>query len=483
MQRKFFTNLSFLFFLNIIVKPIWIFGIDRTVQNTVGTANYGLYFTLFNLSLVINVILDLGITNFNNTTIAQNPHLLGKYLPNVLTLKIALSAIYIIATLIIGMCLGNHGMQLYLLFLLLLNQVLISMVLYLRSNISALHLFRMDSIISVSDKLITIIICSWLLLTVSLRQHFTIEWYIYAQNISLLIILIVCLIIVRSKSPVFRLKLDWVFLRVIIKQSYPFALLILLMTAYTRIDAIMVQNLLGENGNREAGIYASAYRLLDAFSQFGYLFAALLLPIFARMIRQKSPVEQLVKLSFTTIFILSSITALTIYFFRDNIMHLLYKDSSAYSASILGYLIFCFICTATVYVFGTLLTANRNLMKLSVIALVGLVLNFTLNYILIPKYNAKGAAIAAIITQGIVAGLHIILAVTIFKLKTNVKLIVLLVIYFLLCSTVNYYASHLLTINWKINFILCGALDLAIAFILRLISIKQVIELVRNPSF
>jgi len=483
MQRKFFTNLSFLFFLNIIIKPIWIFGIDRTVQNTVGTANYGLYFTLFNLSLVINVILDLGITNFNNTTIAQNPHLLGKYLPNVLTLKIALSFIYVAVTLIIGMCLGINGLQLYLLFLLLLNQVLISMVLYLRSNISALHLFRMDSIISVSDKLITIIICSWLLLTASLRQHFTVEWYIYAQNISLLIILIVCLVIVRSKSPVFRLKLDWVFLRLIIKQSYPFALLILLMTAYTRIDAIMVQNMLGQNGNREAGIYASAYRLLDAFNQFGYLFAALLLPIFARMLRHKNPVDELVKLSFTAIFIMSSVAALIIYFFRNDIMHLLYKDSSVYSGDILGYLIFCFICTATVYVFGTLLTANGNLIKLSGIALIGLVVNFTLNYILIPKYNAKGAAMAAIITQIIVAGLHIILAVTIFKFRVNVKLLMLLTIYFILCTTIDYYAYTLLTINWKINFILCGIIDLGIAFVLGLIDIKKVIELVRNPTF
>jgi O-antigen/teichoic acid export membrane protein len=483
MQRKFFTNLSFLFFLNIIVKPVWIFGIDRTVQNTVGAQNYGLYFALFNLSLVINVVLDLGITNFNNTTIAQNPHLLGKYLPNVLTLKIMLSFIYMAATLIIGLCLGIYGIQLYLLFLLLLNQVLISMVLYLRSNISALHLFRMDSIISVSDKIITIIICSWLLLTITLRRHFTVEWYIYAQNISLLIILIVCLIIVRSKSPVFGLKFDLVFLRLIIKQSYPFAILILLMTAYTRIDGIMVKSLLGQNGDREAGIYASAYRLLDAFNQFGYLFAALLLPIFARMLRQKSPIEQLVKLSFTAIFILSSVAALTIYFSRDNIMHLLYKDSSVYSASILGYLIFCFICTGTVYVFGTLLTANGNLMKLSGIALVGVVFNFNLNYILIPRYQAEGAAIAAIITQVIVAALHIILAVNIFKLKPNFKLIALLIIYFLLCATIDYYAYHLLTIDWKINFILCGAINLLIAFILGLIDIKRVIELVRNPAF
>jgi len=33
MKRKFINNLGFLLFLNLLVKPFWIFGIDRTVQN------------------------------------------------------------------------------------------------------------------------------------------------------------------------------------------------------------------------------------------------------------------------------------------------------------------------------------------------------------------------------------------------------------------------------------------------------------------
>jgi len=46
MKRKFITNLALVIFLNLLVKPFWIFGIDRTVQNVVGAESYGLYFSL-----------------------------------------------------------------------------------------------------------------------------------------------------------------------------------------------------------------------------------------------------------------------------------------------------------------------------------------------------------------------------------------------------------------------------------------------------
>ena len=56
MQRKFLTNLGLLLFLNLLIKPFWIFGIDRTVQNTVGVEEYGFYFVVFNFSFLFNII-------------------------------------------------------------------------------------------------------------------------------------------------------------------------------------------------------------------------------------------------------------------------------------------------------------------------------------------------------------------------------------------------------------------------------------------
>jgi O-antigen/teichoic acid export membrane protein len=102
LKRKFITNLALLLILNLLVKPFWMFGIDRTVQNTVGAEEYGLYFSLFSFSILLNIILDLGITNFNNRSIARNPGIVSEYFSKIVPLKFVLSFVYAFIVILAG---------------------------------------------------------------------------------------------------------------------------------------------------------------------------------------------------------------------------------------------------------------------------------------------------------------------------------------------------------------------------------------------
>ena len=59
MQKKFISNLILLALLNLVIKPVAIFGIDVTVQNRVGSEDYGLYFSLLNFTYLFNILLTL----------------------------------------------------------------------------------------------------------------------------------------------------------------------------------------------------------------------------------------------------------------------------------------------------------------------------------------------------------------------------------------------------------------------------------------
>ena len=96
LKKTFITNLALLLFLNLLVKPFWIFGIDRQVQNVVGAESYGFYFALFNFSLLLNILLDFGITNFNNRNISQNTQLLNKHFSNLIMLRVFLGLAYFV---------------------------------------------------------------------------------------------------------------------------------------------------------------------------------------------------------------------------------------------------------------------------------------------------------------------------------------------------------------------------------------------------
>ena len=428
MKRKFVTNLILLLFLNLLIKPFWIFGIDRTVQNMVGDESYGMYFALFNFSLLLNILLDVGITNFNNKNIAQHNFLLKKHLSNIVGLKFMLALVYAVFSLVVAAIIGYSKIQFHLLFFLIFNQFLISFTLYLRSNISGLHMFRTDSIISVLDRSLMILICSVLLFTAYFRVHFTIEWFVYAQTAAYLLTLLITFIIVLNKSGKISLRFNPRFFIVFLRKSYPYALLILLMSFYNRIDGVMLERLLPEPlGKQQAGIYAQAFRLLDAVSMFGVLVAGLLLPIFAKMIKQREPVDQMIKLSFTFLFVTAVVVAISSIFYDIEIMEVLYHSNTEYSSDILGILMTGFIGIATTYIFGTLLTANGSLKQLNWMAFAGMVINVSLNLYLIPRYQAFGSAYASLFTQIVTAGAQVILATVIFKLKPNYLFIVKLI--------------------------------------------------------
>lgn len=441
----------------------------------VGDESYGMYFALFNFSLLLNILLDVGITSFNNKNIAQHNFLLKKHLSNLVGLKFMLAIVYAVFSLVTAAIIGYSKIQFHLLFFLIFNQFLISFTLYLRSNLSALHLFRTDSLVSVLDRSLMIAICSVLLFTGFFRTFFTIEWFVYAQTAAYVLTSIITFFIVLNKSGKINIQFNPKFYIVFLRKSYPYAILILLMAFYNRIDGVMLERLLPEPlGKQQAGIYAQAFRLLDAVSMFGVLVAGLLLPIFAKMIKQREPVEQMIKLSFTFLFVTAVVVAVSSVFYDIEIMDVLYHSNTEHSSELLGILMTGFIGIATTYIFGTLLTANGSIKQLNWMAFAGMVVNVTLNLVLIPRYQAFGSAYASLFTQIITAVAQVVMAVAIFKLKPNYGFI-FRIIAFVLATIALAFISEKFG-NWFYGYLFLVATSVLSAFLFGLFKIGELIK-------
>ena len=480
MQKKFLTNLGLLLFLNLLIKPFWILGIDRTVYNVVGAADYGFYITIFNFSFIFNILLDFGITNFNNRNIAQNNHLLNKHFSSIVVLKILLAFVYLIVTFLVGVIIGYDLSQLKFLGILAFNQFLISFILYLRSNISGLLLFKTESVMSVLDRLIMILICSVLLWGNVTKTSFRIEWFIYAQTAAYFLTALIALTIVIRKAAFRRLNWNRPFFIMIIKQSFPFAVLVLLMTFYNRIDSVLIERLLdGRAGKEQAGIYFSAYRLLDGVNMIAFLFAVLLLPIFSRMIKQGQNVEELVKLGFTLLITFSVVVAIGSYFYDYELMDLLYVEHVKESSEVFRYLMSGFIAISTTYIFGTLLTANGNLRELNIIAASGMLISLILNFLLIPRLLATGSAYASISSQFVTAIIQVFLVQKVFRFRINYRYLATLIVYIIAVFVVNYFSKRL-NFDWKISFTIMIMASFMVAFLLKLLNIKALIKILKE---
>ncbi len=478
MQKKFLSNLALILFLNLLIKPIYILGIDTAVQNAVGAASYGIYYAVFNLSFILTIILDFGITNFNNKNIAQNNHLLTKHFSSLVGLKIALAIVYIFVLIVVGFTIGYDTRLMKLLLVQGFNMFLIFFILYLRSNLAGLHLFKTDSVVSVIDRILLIGLCVFMLKAGVFKGENGIMYFVYAQTFCYFVTAVTAFVIILKKTHTFKLTFNWTFSLMILKKSLPFATLILLMS-FSRIDTVMIERMLPIGiGDVQSGIYAQAFRLLDATSMIAFLVAGMLLPIFSRMLKFKESVEPLIILISRLLLMPAIIIGVGCVFYSEELMGMLYHEHVVASAQLFSLLMLSFIGISINYIFGTLLTANGSMKQLNMMYGLSMVFYIISNYILIKKYGALGAAITSMTTQFLTAFLQLVIAQGIFKFKVNYRLINTFIIYAIGVIAIN-YGSKTLHLYWMFSFAImivsCGLW----AFVTGLISIKSILRLLK----
>jgi len=441
--------------------------------------------------LILNIVLDLGLTSFNNRNIAQNHNLLRKHFSNTLIVKLLLSVVYTVVVFLVGFFYGLKGHEFILLGAMSFNQFLLSLILYLRSNISGLLLFRVDSLLSVMDRILAILLVGIMLFIPTFRSSFTIEWFVWAQTAAYGFTAMTAFVIVVSKAGLPKITWNWPFYMMVMRQSLPFAVLVLLMSLYNRLDPLLLGALLPDSiADHQTGIYAQAYRLLDTATMIAYLFSVLLLPLFANMLARKVTVQRLVRLSFSLLFAGSVLVSVATWFFKMELIELLYPQTAqegvlAYgekvqlASTLLGLLMTGFIAISSTYVVGTLLTADGRMKALNITAAAGMVLSVLLNWVLIPHYLSVGSGIASVVTQYITAGVQVYLAYRYFKFRFDLLFVGRLALYPVLLIGLGFLIREL-SYNWLTELGLFVAFGLLISFLLKLINIPYLVDLLKG---
>ena len=477
LNREFLINIILLVVINLLIKPIYIFGIDARIQNLVGTADYGLYFALFNFIFLFQVINDPGIQNYNSRFIAQDPKKISFHFSRILGSKVLLGVLFVAVTLCVAALIGYPLSQLKLLGLIAVNFFLATLFIYLRTNISALGMYRKDSYISALDKLMMVIVLGYITWLSPWQDSFTIYWLVYAQMTAYLIACIVAFMIILPHITGRWLTISWSYMVKLVRKSLPFAFVILLVAIYLRIDGVMLERMLDDNG-LQAGIYAAGYRFFEAAGMLAYLFGALLLPMYSSMIANKESVASLAITSLRAVLVMSMVILIVLVVFRHDLMYFLYTDATDYYGQILIYMMLAFMAVAISHTYGAMMMAKGNLKELNIIFGLGVLLNVGLNIWLIPSKGAEGAAIATVATQWLVTLGQIILAHWQMKLQIDYSLIGKSIVFGFLCaiSTILWHNSGL---YWIISMSLSILFCLSISLLMGVVD-KSMLALLRK---
>lgn len=440
------------------------------MQDTVGHEAYGVFAALFSLSFLFATLSDLGVNQYVTKRLAGEPDKVDEIYPAALGLKLLLLFLYPVGMTIVGFTLGYEMTDLYYLWLLSFFQGGVQLVLFLRANFQAHQNFFVDSFASVLDKLLLIFF-----LLVLFQIHITVENFIYARLLSMFVAVAVLYFVYATTygwdKPTVKLNR----ITPIIRQSIPFAMITVLYSFNERVDQVMVERLLG---GVSSGLYAGAYRWLDAIMMYLWIVLPLFFARFAFLKNNRPLLDRTFRVGHVIAFLPMAFVSGFVFMYPEKFF-LLFQNSTPEEIRIMSDVLKILFVAAVVNglfaIYSTLLTSIGYEKQTSVMILISVGLNLALNIIFIPMYGINASACATVSSTILLSfsyayylhtkNIITIPFVVIFKLSLAFTLFMLF-----------FYGLSTTTMEWYVNTLLAALFLALVSWLLGLLQFKETVS-------
>lgn len=185
--------------------------------------------------------------------------------------------------------------------------------------------------------------------------------------------------------------------KAMLRNSWPLILSGIAISLYTRINQIMIKEMLGE---REVGLFSAAMRLSEAWYFLPVIITTSLLPAILNA-KNVSPILYNTRLQqlYTGIIYMTLGVAIPTTLLSENIMTSIYGASYKDASSVLATHIWCGIFVAIGVVNNSWFLAENFQKFATANMLIGATVNAASNYFLIPIYGIEGAAFSTLFAQ------------------------------------------------------------------------------------
>lgn len=467
-QKKLSRGILLIVVANLIVKLVWVF-VESKVQNEVGHEEFGKYTSIWAWAVLLQVISDFGLRTYNTKNVAEkNPHY-GYLFRYIFSLKSIFSALYILILLAFGIFI-QHYSQTMLLFMVLVasGQAFMEFVLFFRGNFKAFQDYTLDAFASITDKLIQLVIVIFLLM-----GKITISQFIWTYLISTGSTFVIFLLISLKKYGWHRPKFNTKRANILVRKSFPFALMTILGMIHQQIDITMLEKL---TNYKEVGLYRASTRFIEAILMYLWTILPLFFARFATVKKDTQATQKLLRFALPIV----ALPIIFIFGFVQNYSELftfMLKQSNPSEIELIAgnlkILIIYPLILAFFEVYSTILTAGFREKEVSVLLLLSTILNIILNAIFIPKYGSIAASWTTITSYIFltIGYLYLISTKTAVKIEWKIFLKTIIITSIFLLS---FHYSQQLNWHWILVSILNGILLILLFFILKLLSKKLI---------
>jgi len=261
------------------------------------------------------------------------------------------------------------------------------------------------------------------------------------------------------------------FTRSLIYSVLPFALTVFLMSVHVRADGFLLERI-HPDGAHEAGIYAAAYRLLDASNMVGYLVASFFMPFIARLWSENQALGKTILQTRHLQLMFAVTIAAIVIMLAPWLEKILYHREDGYSIQVLRWCLPALIGYSFVQVYGTVMTATGNIVAFCYLNLTAVFINIILNLFLIPSYGAFGCCISALCSQAFLAVATMVFVNGKLKIAADARSLGLYLLNGLLVCTTLYLLSKT-SLNTPLTLLISMLVSFLIMWSTKMISLNS----------
>lgn len=478
MKKEFAYNIFFLLVINLLIKPFYIFGIETKVQNITGPESYGLYFSLYGLVFLHQFINDPGIQNYNTIFVAQNREQFGYHFPRLMGMKYVLLLLLTLSSLIMAYVIGHRGISLLYLVGIAVTLWLSTLFVLFRSMLSGMGSYRTDTWLSAMDRLLLILVLGGMFLA---GFHFDISTFVWVQVACYTACVLWAGYYLGKFGASFKPQFDWKYTTKFLISCLPYAIIILLTAVIMRADGVFIERLLPD-GKYQAGVYSAGYRFLDAANMFGYIFAALLLPMFSRLLAEKEDTQEVFSVAFRILFVMSLMIGGAFYFYADKVFEVFYGDAYAAGVPSMRLLILAVIPAAISNVFGPLILASRKIREYNLLYLSAVVIYVAGNFFLIPIYGIIAAAAVAVLTWTYILLGMVVICSKNGLIHNDVSILFKSISAMIILFVIFYAFNAWVDLHWLFELVLIGITVVSVLFLSKYIDLREILRAVRGKD-
>jgi O-antigen/teichoic acid export membrane protein len=341
------------------------------------------------------LLADLGLSTLAIREISRNNLLASKYVGNILAIKMILAVITLGFTVITINLLGYPFKTVIVVYVMIFSTIFTSFTSLFNSIFQALQKMEYISLSTILNSLLMFV---GTVMIISQDREI-----IYFASIYFLVNLIVLgysIYICIHKFLIPKIEFDLSFWKDLLKESIPYWLTTLFLSIYYGMDMVMLSIM---KGNEIVGWYAASYRLIDGVAIIPIVFMSVMYPIFSKYhVDSKNTLNIAFNKSLKYMTIIGIPIGIGTTILADEIIMFLYGNGYELSVGVLKILIWASVLSFISWTPATLLNSTNKQRTLMILTFIGAILNFILNYLLIPSLSYEGAGIATVITELVV---------------------------------------------------------------------------------